>query len=175
MYYYQDSLFSLPAHKAQTPTGEYSISRSMLVQWQSRVRAWQEQILAEPSNYSFDPFSLPPHAMEFYRSSALSNLGGDACIYFIIDRAVPIILYIGETCRSDQRWQGKHDCKRYLERYRQDCYAQSIPVQITSSFWWQTPTERVDRQAQESQLIHQWKSPFNYQNWQVWQTPFVEG
>jgi hypothetical protein len=129
--------------------------------------------LAELSSYDFNPFQLPAYPMEFYRSTALAKLGGDACIYFIIDRSAQIILYIGETSRSHQRWQGQHDCKRYLERYGQSCFSQSVPVQITSSFWWYTSRARVDRQAQESRLIHRWKSPFNQENWQVWQTPFV--
>ncbi len=41
----------------------------------------------------------------------------DACIYFVIDSAARLLLYVAETCRSNKRWKGTHDCKRYIEKY----------------------------------------------------------
>jgi hypothetical protein len=31
---------------------------------------------------------------------------GDACLYFNIDSAASLVLYVGETCRSNKRWKG---------------------------------------------------------------------
>lgn len=38
----------------------------------------------------------------FYRLPA--NTSREACIYFVIDNAAQLLLYIGETCRSNLRW-----------------------------------------------------------------------
>jgi hypothetical protein len=63
-----------------------------------------------------DPFKLRPCPMSFYRSPVDSP--GEACIYFVVDSAAGLVLYIGETCRSNKRWQGTHDCKKYLDNYQ---------------------------------------------------------
>jgi hypothetical protein len=40
------------------------------------------------------------------------------CIYFIIDNALPLLLYVGETMQTaKQRWNGTHDCKDYAMNY----------------------------------------------------------
>ncbi|WP_199192320.1 hypothetical protein [Chlorogloea sp. CCALA 695] len=49
-----------------------------------------------------DPFKLRPCPMFFYRLPADSP--GEACIYFVVDSAAGLVLYIGETCGSNKRW-----------------------------------------------------------------------
>ncbi|MFM1812412.1 MAG: hypothetical protein RLZZ336_1350, partial [Cyanobacteriota bacterium] len=67
----------------------------------------------------FQPLALQPQPLSFWRWPQL-QLGG-AALYVVLDRpadlAHPLLLYIGETCRADQRWKGEHDCKQYLAAY----------------------------------------------------------
>jgi hypothetical protein len=122
------------------------------------------------------PFNLPVQSVEFYRLP--SNDKGDACIYFVIDlRAtdqLPALLYIGETCHSQQRWKGVHDCKRYLANYREQNQAHHLVTQLVMAFWWHTPTDAKSRQKLERNLIDRWRSPFNKENWHFWGNPFMD-
>ncbi len=121
-----------------------------------------------------DPFSLKPETIAFWRFPAQSP--GDACLYFVIDwnpDALPVLLYVGETCRSNQRWKGEHDCKRYIANYQALHFQHGLTPTITIGFWWDTPVPTRPRQQLELALIRRWRSPFNKENWQVWGTPFV--
>ncbi len=121
-----------------------------------------------------DPFNLKPETIAFWRFPAQSS--GDACLYFVIDwnpAALPLLLYVGETCRSNQRWKGEHDCKRYIANYTALHFQHGLTPTITIGFWWDTPVQTRPRQQLELALIRRWRSPFNKENWQVWGTPFV--
>jgi hypothetical protein len=122
-----------------------------------------------------DPFDLPVYPAEFYRLPQESSpkLGGnDACIYFVIDQAAQLLLYVGETGRSQQRWQGNHDCKHYIQNYQRLHYQHQKNVAVVMAFAWDVPQLSRQRQHLEQQLIQLWRSPFNRENWQYWQTPF---
>ncbi|MCJ8279394.1 MAG: GIY-YIG nuclease family protein [Rivularia sp. ALOHA_DT_140] len=54
---------------------------------------------------TIDPFELEPCSLSFYRVPADSP--GQACIYFVIDMAADLLLYVGETCKSNHRWKGE--------------------------------------------------------------------
>lgn len=97
---------------------------------------------------------------------------GEACIYFVLDNAAGLILYIGETCHSSKRWKGTHDCKRYIEKYQDLHYQYGLKTAVTMAFWWDTPDKTQPRQQMEQALIQKWKSPFNKENWQRWGQPF---
>lgn len=118
-----------------------------------------------------DPFSLLLQSMAFYRMPTDSF--GQAAIYFVIDSAAHLVLYIGETCRSNKRWKGHHDCKRYIENYQSLHYEHGLPCAINMAFWWDTPANTRARQQLESSLIHKWRAPFNKQNWSIWSAPFA--
>lgn len=118
-----------------------------------------------------DPFSLRLQSMAFYSLPADSP--GEACIYFVIDRAAQLILYIGETCRSNKRWKGHHDCKTYVENYQSLHYQHQLSHAIGIAFWWDAPVQTKPRQQLELSLIHKWRSPFNKENWKLWGAPFV--
>lgn len=167
MHYYQESLFPNP--RAHAPDMPYCLSCNALMAWKHKVAQFQRQVLL--SQPLLNPFALPPQPMEFFRLPQPN--GGDACLYFVIDQHSQIILYIGETQRSDRRWQGEHDCKGYLENYRNAHQVHNLTVQISLAFWWDTARDRSDRQKLELQLINQWLPPFNKQNWQRWHTPFL--
>jgi len=120
-----------------------------------------------------DPFSLQPETIAFWRFPA--NSPGDACLYFVIDwqSEFPLLLYVGETCRSNQRWKGEHDCKRYIANYQALHFQHGLTPTVTIAFWWDTPVQTRPRQQLELALIRRWRSPFNKENWEVWGTPFV--
>jgi hypothetical protein len=156
-----------------------------LVQWKSQINSYQQQAKAshpvkqatlfdltkthcEPD--SIDPFSLRLSPMSFYRLPADSP--GDACIYFVIDSAAHLLLYVGETCRSNKRWKGTHDCKRYIEKYQQLHYQHQLERAVNLAFWWDAPIQVLLRQQLEQALIVKWRSPFNKENWERWGQPF---
>jgi hypothetical protein len=98
-----------------------------------------------------------------------------AAVYFVIDRELPLVLYIGETCKSNVRWKGEHDCKRYLQNYVAAHRPHQLPVTVSIGFWRDAPAQTRPRQQLEQALIQLWKAPFNKENWQQWGTPFVGG
>jgi hypothetical protein len=96
-------------------------------------------------------------SLSFWRYPADSP--GDACLYFVIDSAMPLLLYVGETCRSNKRYHDLHH--RYgLERA------------VNIAFWWDTPSDHTARLDLELSLILRWRSPFNKENWERWGQPF---
>ncbi|MEO1589974.1 MAG: GIY-YIG nuclease family protein [Cyanobacteria bacterium J06632_22] len=167
-----------------------------LADWKSRINRFQRQVaiapppqqgslfaVAEaPGQYgpttdvqstaeTLNPFTLPQQNTEFWRWQF--DDVGVAALYFVIDYSADLLLYVGETVKSNQRWKGEHDCKRYLLNYRQVHYQQDLPSQLGIAFWPHAPAERKPRQQLESALIQRWRPPFNKENWQFWGTPFV--
>lgn len=125
---------------------------------------------------SIHPFELRRQNTEFWRWQ-FDDVGVPA-MYFVIDYTAtskhePLLLYIGETVKSNQRWKGVHDCKRYLTNYQQAHRDAETKSEIGIAFWPQAPADRRARQKLESQLIYKWRSPFNKENWRYWNTPFV--
>lgn len=129
--------------------------------------------LASPTTdlETIDPLALTIHSLSFYRLPADGS--GDACIYFVLDTFAQVVLYIGETCRSNKRWKGQHDCKMYIDNYQSLHYQYGLKTAINMAFWWDAPASKQPRQQMESKLIAKWKSPFNKENWALWGTPFV--
>ena len=127
--------------------------------------------IATPDPNQLDPFTLRQQNTEFWRWKF--DDVGVAALYFVIDYELPVLLYVGETVKSNQRWKGEHDCKRYLLNYRQTHYQLDMPTALSIGFWPHAPAERKPRQQLESALIKKWRSPFNKENWTLWGTPFV--
>ena len=186
----QLSLFSVSEQK----TLEYGtkqpdvlkISSDALHDWKQRLFDYQQKIHIAPTLQQgtlfdaapndidptcIDPFRLPQQNTEFWRWRG--NDDGVAALYFVIDYALPILLYVGETVKSGQRWKGEHDCKRYLLNYRQVHYQHQLDTHLGIAFWSLAPTQTRDRQRLETALIQRWRSPFNKENWEFWGTPFT--
>jgi len=159
------------------------ISKDGLLTWKNMVQTYQQQERTQEapvqltlfdlgkshcSADEIDPFSLTLHPHQFWR---LPVDGGDACVYFVLDNSLPLLLYIGETARSHKRWKGTHDCKQYLENYISLHRQYDLAVEVCISFWWDVPTGRSPRQKLESQLIYKWLPPFNKQCWTRWGQP----
>lgn len=179
----QLSLFPEPLKKPRPET--LVMGADALVKWKSQVFNYQQRVMeTKPSQQTtlfdltpthtepdkIDPFSLQVRSLSFWEYPTDSS--GDACIYFVIDSKLPLLLYIGETCRSNKRWKGVHDCKSYISHYHDLHYKYGLQRAINIAFWWDTPTERKARQDLELGLILRWKSPFNKENWERWGQPF---
>ncbi len=195
--YQQGSLFNDAIERTSRlydSGASYEMGSQSLQAWKAAIAKFQSSItimIPDTQTSLFDlpschcdpheihPFKLPIQPAEFYRLPSAD--GGDACIYFVIDLVaslqspvlLPVLLYIGETYRSNKRWKGIHDCKRYLLNYREIHSTYDIPTQIVMTFWWNAPSSTRPRQQLERILIEKWRSPFNKENWHFWQTPFV--
>jgi hypothetical protein len=106
------------------------MNQDALQQWKKRVFQYQQQVRhnQQPQQASLfdlatvhcdldniDPFTLKLQPSQFYRLPEQSN---QVCIYFVIDNALPILLYVGETKQSPkQRWDETHNCKQYISQY----------------------------------------------------------
>jgi hypothetical protein len=180
----QGSLF--PAEYDEQPRSPaLAISQATLQNWKQRIVAYQQQVrqtapaqqgvlfdLSQPNSAdAIDPFTLPQQNTQFWRWKA--SEAGVSALYFVIDYDCSLLLYVGETVKSNQRWKGEHDCKRYLLNYRQAHYQHGLSSQLGIAFWLDAPTATRSRQRLESELIYKWRSPLNKENWKVWGTPFT--
>ncbi|MDX2100713.1 MAG: GIY-YIG nuclease family protein [Leptolyngbyaceae cyanobacterium bins.59] len=170
------------------PPEEVRVSSEALQQWKQRVWDYQQQRFTQgsieqgtlfdlqpaislPDPECIDPFQLPRQNTQFWRWQVHEQ--GVAALYFVIDYEGPILLYVGETVHSNQRWKGEHDCKRYLLNYQQAHYTNQLPTSLSIAFWNHAPQDYRQRRKLESTLIYKWRSPFNKENWEFWGTPFV--
>ncbi len=192
----QPWLFSRTERRAAEQSWIYNVqptttlTADALTDWKQRIWRFQQQVIQQPAPQqgslfdlaseaapepdpavSLDPFTLPQRNIEFWRWTAQDL--GSAALYFVIDYELPLLLYVGETLRANQRWKGEHDCKRYLFNYIAAHRPHNLTVQAGIGFWPEAPQARVPRQQLESALIHRWRSPFNKENWGFWGTPFI--
>lgn len=181
----QLNLFSdLPLEPASRPE-TLVMDKLALVRWKSQIYDYQQRTRESqpvqqvalfevaPAHCDPDkinPFSLRLSPISFYRLPADSR--GDACIYFVIDSAAQLLLYVGETCRSNLRWKGIHDCKRYIESYQSLHHQHELSHAVNIAFWWDAPVDTRPRQQLELALIQKWRSPFNKESWKLWGQPF---
>jgi hypothetical protein len=181
MEYQQNSLFSTRSYRVTDRWEPYlAMSLEIVCNWQERIKSFQQKIKNErpyqfhlfvPSEPNLiDPFSLAVFPEDFYR---LPKKQGDACIYFVIDFNVPLLLYVGETNHSHKRWRGLHDCKNYLNQYRTVLQSHHQNCSIGLTFYWDAPLQKQARLKLEQSFITRWRPPFNKENWHYWQTPFV--
>ena len=156
-----------------------------LARWKAQIVAHQQRVReSQPPQQTtlfdiarahcdqdqIDPLALRLAPMSFYRMPADSP--GDSCLYFVIDSAAGLILYVGETCRSNKRWKGLHDCKGYIESYQDLHYRYGLQTAVNIAFWWDTPAFRRLRQELELSLILKWRSPLNRESWYLFGKPF---
>ncbi|MEO0409615.1 MAG: GIY-YIG nuclease family protein, partial [Cyanobacteria bacterium P01_A01_bin.135] len=118
------------------------------------------------------PFALAQQNFFFFNWPA-DRHPDSACLYFVIDTTANLLLYVGETCRANQRWKGVHDCKQYVLNYQALHFQHQLPTTVNTAFYWEAPVQTRPRQRLELSLIKRWRSPFNKENWRFWGTPFV--
>jgi hypothetical protein len=191
----EDMLQSVSRTRLENLKPAVVLAQKELIDWKQRIAQFQAAVKVEPISEqgslldislglgngpqenalndaeTIDPFALAQQNTEFWRWQFDDS--GVAALYFVIDYEVNLLLYVGETVKSNQRWKGEHDCKRYLMNYREAHYLHEMSSQLGIAFWPYAPTERRPRQKLESALIRKWRAPFNKENWEFWGTPFV--
>ncbi|MEL6437720.1 MAG: hypothetical protein AAFQ80_00490 [Cyanobacteria bacterium J06621_8] len=171
------------AYRVEQP--QKLMSKEALLKWKSKIFDYQQRTLntktpqqtslfAAPQSHcgieQINPFQLKMHSSTFYRSQ---HQGEKICVYFIIDRTMPLLLYVGETLQTaKQRWNGVHDCRDYIMNYIEIHRKYDLEVQVCSAFWYDTPENRTGRLKLERELILRWQSPFNKENWHHYGKPF---
>ncbi|RCJ42518.1 hypothetical protein A6769_37375 [Nostoc punctiforme NIES-2108] len=170
-----------PAHRAEALV----MSADTLLKWKSQILDYQQKVRENkpPQQVTLfdiapkhcdpnriDPLQLQVQSLSFWRMPTDSP--GDACLYFVVDSAAGLILYVGETCRSNKRWKGIHACKDYIASYQDLHYRYGMKTAVNAAFWWDAPVNRRARQELELNLILKWRSPFNKENWERWGQPF---
>ena len=122
----------------------------------------------------FDPLALRPQALSFWRWPQTPVQG--AALYVVLDRPAelehPLLLYIGETGRAEQRWKGEHDCKAYLAAYGEALQKAGLSTRLSIGFCSDVPAPVKARRALEQALIRRWLPPFNKETRSRWATPF---
>ncbi|APB34476.1 hypothetical protein GlitD10_2147 [Gloeomargarita lithophora Alchichica-D10] len=187
----QINLFNPPQWRAMGVPGIYRTGQPPAAwdgeQWQlwkQKIMHYQQQQTQIPCQQTdlfapemvgisgrINPFELAKTSDQFFRLPSQFT-HGDACIYFVLDQAAPLILYIGETVNARQRWQGHHDCKTYLSYYLDDHRHYQLDTQIHWAFDWQVPRATRPRQKLEQDLIRHWLPPFNKESWCRWGAPW---
>jgi len=178
--------------KSSVAGAEWSLQAHQLLQWQKEVAAYQGPLFRDEesggeqkelfsatngstSRTRINPLILQAQPLNFWRWPTSPHHG--AALYFILDTGLvgsrPLLLYIGETSRADQRWKGEHDCKKYLAAYQEALVKAELNYQLSIRFWLDVPRELKARRQLEKILILRWLSPFNKENQQRWTTPFT--
>jgi hypothetical protein len=181
----QPDLFNNATFRTTGKQEQLLMDANALMQWKTRIFDYQKRVReSQPPKQttlfeltpthcdpeSIDPFSLRLNTMQFWRMPADSP--GYPCIYFVIDNTLPILLYVGESCKSNERWKGVHDCKRYVEQYHSLHHQHGLERAVSIAFWFDTPSNRTARLDLELSLIQRWRSPFNKECWKWWGQPF---
>jgi len=96
-------------------------------------------------------------------------------MYFVFDEIYnsEIILYIGETNSADKRWKGDHDCKIYINNYKELLAENNIKNNLDIRFFLDVPKQVKFRRKLEQQLIYLWLPPFNKETRGRWSTTFT--
>ncbi len=175
---------------AQQP--QLPLLAEQLQQWQLRLAAHQgplfrgeaplsqqQSLLGSAlASYSdaeqFNPLALQPQPLTFWRWPQAPVCG--AALYVVLDRPAgleqPLLLYVGETARAEQRWKGEHDCKAYLAAYGDALQKAGLSTRLSIGFWSDVPQQTRPRRALEQALIRRWLPPFNKETRSRWATPF---
>jgi hypothetical protein len=172
------------------PTPELRLARAQLRDWQQALAQFQAPLFAgsqesaqqgelfggasDPAA-SINPLELRAQTLHFWRWPEAPQQG--AALYFVLDAPAgerePLLLYVGETGRADQRWKGEHDCKQYLAAYSEAVARAELSCQLSIRFWLDVPQAVRARRQLEQALIRHWQPPFNKETRQRWATPFT--
>jgi hypothetical protein len=166
------------------------LARAQLRDWQQALARFQAPLFAgsqesaqqgelfggasDPAA-SINPLELRAQTLHFWRWPEAPQQG--AALYFVLDAPAgerePLLLYVGETGRADQRWKGEHDCKQYLAAYSEAVARAELSCQLSIRFWLDVPQAVRARRQLEQALIRHWQPPFNKETRQRWATPFT--
>jgi hypothetical protein len=194
----QGTLFPGSTHLAPESglalTPEWRLAKAQLLDWQQALARFQAPLFAghqadthqgdlfglgdggsgDPAS-AINPLGLRAQTLQFWRWPQAPQQG--AALYFVLDAPAggqqPLLLYVGETGRADQRWKGEHDCKHYLAAYSEAIGRAGLSCQLSIRFWLDVPQAVRPRRQLEQALIRRWQPPFNKETRQRWATPFT--
>ena len=167
----------------------FNQSREEIIEWKKKINKYQQNILKDINDPYFqksfieskddfnikniNPFSLASHSINFWRSNKL--ISKSSAMYFVIDNIInsEIILYIGETFSADKRWKGVHDCKTYINNYKEALSSHKIENHLDIRFLLDVPKDVKFRRKLERKLIYLWFPPFNKETRNIWSTTFT--
>ena len=187
----QGDLFQSHQNQSSAPGPDpLPLLKHQLEAWQQRLAKHQQPLFGgqcppaeqgllfpqpEDPASQFNPLELRPQALSFWRWPQAPQQG--AALYFVMDQpnpaSSPLLLYVGETGRADQRWKGEHDCKSYLAAYSEALLKAKLSLQLSIRFWLDVPGLIKPRRALEQALIQRWLPPFNKETRGRWATPFT--
>tara|TARA_Y100001978_G_scaffold149711_1_gene134783 strand:- start:1368 stop:1976 length:609 start_codon:yes stop_codon:yes gene_type:complete len=163
-------------------------SKSSLLIWRDKIHKHQLYIRnnlrnlslqksliskSEEQFYIINPFLLSSVPINFWRTNKVIHKG--PAMYFVVDKLnnSEIILYIGETNSADNRWKGDHDCKIYINNYKETLSENNFKSHLDIRFYLDVPKEVKLRRKLEQQLIYLWLPPFNKETRNRWATTFT--
>ena len=164
-------------------------TKESLMSWRKNIYNYQKQIIESSRNSylqqsliesqdivdlkKINPFLLSSFSINFWRSNKSVHKG--PAMYFVIDNLdkYQIILYIGETNSADKRWKGDHDCKNYINNYRESMSINDLKTQLDIRFYLDVPKDVKLRRKLEKSLIYLWLPPFNKETRDRWTTTFT--
>ena len=163
-------------------------SQTSFLDWREKIHKHQLFISNNLSNLSLqkslfanfeekfrniNPFLLSGVSINFWRSNKEISRG--PAMYFVVDKLnnYEIVLYIGETNSADNRWKGDHDCKIYINNYKESLTVNNLKSHIDIRFYLDVPKEVNFRRKLEHQLIYLWLPPFNKETRNRWATTFT--
>ena len=170
-------------------SNDLKVNNKTLMMWRNRIYDHQSQIAEDKQNnlsqQSFlteietidhkkiHPFSLQGLSLNFWRTHQSVHKG--PAMYFVIDNMEnsQIILYIGETSSANKRWRGEHDCKKYINNYKEALSYNDLSSQLDIRFFLDVPKEVKLRRKLEQKLIYLWLPPFNKETRDRWSTTFT--
>jgi len=180
---------SIPDDKRLTT--HINISKDIIIKWQDKINNHQSflfssnkklinqrQLFPEGNSSEanlFNPLSLAPLALSFWRLSSTLHKG--PALYLVMDKPshleTPLLLYIGETAAANLRWKGEHDCKKYLNFYKETLESVGMKSQLSIRFWTDVPSSTKPRRRLEKEMINLWLPAFNKETKSRWATPFT--
>ena len=164
-------------------------SDKSILEWRNKIYKYQNSIIKNINNLSsqksliknedsnkierLNPFKLTGSSINFWRSNKYIHDG--PAMYFVVDtyKNSQIILYVGETYSANKRWKGDHDCKIYINNYKEALTDNKIDTHIDIRFFLDVPAEIKLRRNFEQKLISLWLPPFNKETRERWATTFT--
>jgi hypothetical protein len=141
-----------PKRRKRTPALE--MDADALMRWKGRIFNYQQGVRGSQASRQttlfelpktidpdqIDPFNLKLETIHFWTMPA--EAFGYPCFYFVIDNSLPILLYVGETSKNNQRWKGTHDCKSYIGKYDSLHYKHGLARAVCIAFSFDAPSDR---------------------------------
>ena len=170
-------------------TNYLKVNRENLINWRNKINDYQNKIIRNKSSNIFqdsifpeykdtdidkiDPFTLESISLNFWRTNKYVHDG--PAMYFVIDtmKSSKILLYIGETNSANKRWKGDHDCKNYINNYKEALAFNNLSSHLDIRFFLDVPKEVKLRRKLEKKLIYLWLPPFNKESRGRWSTTFT--